>query len=544
MMKNARVRTQLLAAFGAMAVLIFFMSLFGLVALSDAKLRFDDYVHGIDARTAMASHLRAAVEARAIAARNIVLATSPADAQAEKARAEKAHAQVQESLASLKKLTAQATDTSEPARTLVADMERIEQSYAPVALSIIDMGVRGEREPAIAKLNQECRPLLDRFSAATHAYTQLSEQTAHRLTDEAATRLNQQRTALIACALVALAIATLAGIFITRKLTSSLGGEPAELREIAEQVASGDLSPMRQQGPVVPGSVLASLASMHSTLAHIVSDVRLASDSISTGSSEIATGNADLSRRTETQASALQETASAMEQLSATVRTNADNARVASELATGASEVAGRGGRIVDQVVSTMQEISASSREIAEITAVIDGIAFQTNILALNAAVEAARAGEQGRGFAVVAAEVRTLAQRSAAASKEIRGLIVGSVEKVDKGASLVAQAGATMTEIVTEIRRVSEIVGEISVASSEQSDGVAQVGQAVAQMDQATQQNAALVEEGAAAASSLHEQARRLETSVSVFRIPLALGGDAPAAPRALPGTRPLALG
>ncbi len=526
MTNEMKVRTQLMVAFGTMVALILFMSVFGLSALNDATERFNGYVHGISARTAVTAQLRSAIDARAIAARNIVLATSPAEVQAEKTRGEEAHALVQKSMARLKQLIAEATDTSDAARTLVAEMDRIEQSYAPVALGIIDLAARGERDAAIVKLNKECRPLLDKMAATTNEYSQLSARRAGELTDEAAQRLQFDRGALITAAVLALVIAVAAGIVITRRLTKALGGEPAELRQIAEQVASGDLSPMQRQGAIATGSVMASLARMHATLAAIVTDVRFASDSISTGSSEIAAGNADLSRRTELQASALEETASAMEQLSATVRHNADNARAASQLATGATTVAARGGQIVEQVVDTMQEISSSSHEITEITSVIDSIAFQTNILALNAAVEAARAGEQGRGFAVVAAEVRTLAQRSAQAAKEIRALITGSVAKVDRGARLVAEAGTTMTEIVTEIRRVSEIVGEISVASEEQSNGVAQVGQAVAQMDQATQQNAALVEEGAAAAASLRDQAQRLDQSVSVFRIPGSAGG------------------
>ncbi len=534
-MKNEmKVRTQLTLAFGAMAALILFVSLFGLRTLNDATERFHNYVHGISARTAVTTQLRTAIDERAIAARNIVLANAPADVQTEKQRGEAAHSQVQKSMAALKQLIAQATDTTDSARALVAEMDRIEQSYAPVALGIIELAAKGERDAAIAKLNKECRPLLDRMAATTQNYAELSERRSQELTEAAAERLQTERVALIAAALAALVIAAAAGWFITRRMTQSLGGEPAELRQIAEQVADGDLSPIQRQGGVPPGSVLASLVRMHATLAGIVTDVRFASDSISTGSSEIAAGNADLSRRTELQASALEQTASAMEELSSTVRHNADNARAASQLATGATEVASRGGQLVEQVVSTMQEISASSHEISEITSVIDGIAFQTNILALNAAVEAARAGEQGRGFAVVAAEVRTLAQRSGQAAKEIRALITGSVGKVDRGASLVAEAGQTMAEIVAEIRRVSEIVGEISVASAEQSDGVQQVGQAVTQMDQATQQNAALVEQGAAAASSLRDQAQRLDKSVSVFRIPgsAAAGMGALAAP------------
>ena len=259
---------------------------------------------------------------------------------------------------------------------------------------------------------------------------------------------------------------------------------------------------------------------MQGSLARIVGQVRVASESIALGSSEIAAGNADLSQRTEEQASALEETAATMTQLGATVRSNADNAAQANQLARTATEVAQRGGDVVGQVVDTMKGIKDSSRRIADILSVIDGIAFQTNILALNAAVEAARAGEQGRGFAVVATEVRNLAQRSATAAKEIKTLIADSVEHVEKGTLLVDKAGSTMIEVVGSIRRVSDIVGEISAASVEQSTGVAQVGEAVTQMDQVTQQNAALVEESAAAAESLKLQAAELVRSVAVFQL------------------------
>jgi methyl-accepting chemotaxis protein len=250
-------------------------------------------------------------------------------------------------------------------------------------------------------------------------------------------------------------------------------------------------------------------------------------------SAEIAQGNNDLSRRTEEQASALEETAASMEQLSATVKQNADNAKQANQLAMGASTVAVKGGEVVSQVVTTMKGINDSSKKIADIISVIDGIAFQTNILALNAAVEAARAGEQGRGFAVVASEVRSLAGRSADAAKEIKGLITASVERVEQGTALVDEAGATMTEVVTSIRRVTDIMGEISAASSEQSAGVAQVGEAITLMDQATQQNAALVEESAAAAESLKQQAQQLVQAVQVFELG---DGEAPPAPAVAP--------
>jgi methyl-accepting chemotaxis protein len=255
-------------------------------------------------------------------------------------------------------------------------------------------------------------------------------------------------------------------------------------------------------------------------LKEIIGQIKEAVESINTGAKEIAQGNQDLSQRTEEQASSLEETASSMEELTSTVKQNAENAKQANQLAIGASDVAGKGGAVVSQVVDTMASINESSRKIVDIISVIDGIAFQTNILALNAAVEAARAGEQGRGFAVVAAEVRNLAQRSAAAAKEIKTLIGDSVDKVENGSKLVQQAGSTMEEIVTSIKRVTDIMAEISAASGEQSAGIEQVNQAITQMDEVTQQNAALVEEAAAAAESLEEQAGTLSQAVGVFKV------------------------
>ena len=307
---------------------------------------------------------------------------------------------------------------------------------------------------------------------------------------------------------------------ITRHLMRQLGGEPSQAVSILGAVAEGDLStvvPLRQGDST---SLMARLAAMQRSLSDTVSQVRSGSEGVATASSQIAQGNQDLSGRTEQQASALQQTAATMDELGSTVRNNADNARQANQLALGASTVAVKGGEVVGQVVETMKGINQSSKKIADIISVIDGIAFQTNILALNAAVEAARAGEQGRGFAVVAAEVRSLAQRSAEAAKEIKSLISASVERVNRGTELVDQAGSTMEEIVSAIRRVSDIVGEISSASVEQSSGVSQVGQAVTQMDHATQRNAALVEESAAAAESLRQQAQQLVQAVAVFKL------------------------
>ena len=307
---------------------------------------------------------------------------------------------------------------------------------------------------------------------------------------------------------------------LTRSLLRQLGGEPREAAAVAQAVTDGNLAVQVNLRPGDTDSLMARLAAMQQGLASAVKAVRQGSESVATASSQIAQGNQDLSSRTEQQASALQQTAATMDELGTTVRHNADNARQANQLAASASQVAARGGEVVGQVVSTMRGINDSSRKIADIIGTIDGIAFQTNILALNAAVEAARAGEQGRGFAVVAGEVRSLAQRSAEAAKEIKTLINASVERVSQGTSLVDEAGKTMEEIVASIKRVSDIVGEISSASVEQSTGVAEVGKSIAQMDQATQQNAALVEESAAAAESLRQQAEQLVQAVAVFRL------------------------
>ena len=311
------------------------------------------------------------------------------------------------------------------------------------------------------------------------------------------------------------------GVLCSWLLTTGITRPLRQALALAETVAAGDLThTVTTSAKDETGALLTALGNMNNNLVSIVSQVRSGTDSIATASSEIAAGNLDLSSRTEQQAGSLEETASSMEELTGTVKQNADNARQANQLAITAAGIASRGGAVVAEVVATMGSINASSRKIVDIISVIDGIAFQTNILALNAAVEAARAGEQGRGFAVVASEVRNLAQRSSQAAKEIKGLIDDSVSKVDIGAKLVDQAGATMDEVVASVKRVTDIIGEISSASTEQTHGIEQVNQAIVQMDQVTQQNAALVEEAAAAAGSLQDQAHGLAQVVSVFKL------------------------
>jgi methyl-accepting chemotaxis protein len=342
---------------------------------------------------------------------------------------------------------------------------------------------------------------------------------------------NSRATLLTLVALSALAGSGF-GILITRSLTRQLGGEPAYAAEVAGRIAGGDLGTDVHLRTGDETSLLFAMKSMRDRLARIVSEVRQGTDAIASASGEIASGNLDLSSRTEEQASSLEETASSMEELTSTVKQNADNARQANVLAQTASTVAGQGGDVVAQVVQTMGSINDSSKKIVDIITVIDGIAFQTNILALNAAVEAARAGEQGRGFAVVAGEVRTLAQRSAAAAKEIKALIGDSVDKVETGTKLVDQAGSTMNEVVASIQRVTDIMAEISAASQEQTSGIEQINQAISQMDDVTQQNAGLVEEAAAASEALQSQAAKLAELVSVFRLDDRAPAAAPAAP------------
>jgi methyl-accepting chemotaxis protein len=329
--------------------------------------------------------------------------------------------------------------------------------------------------------------------------------------------------AIVAVAVSMAAILVVVGgalIWAVRKVVRQIGGEPEAVAAIVARVAQGDLTQEIALREGDTSSLLAAMKAMVERLRDIALQMQSASRTITVASAELAQGNQDLSSRTEQQASSLQQTAASMEQMNATVKNNADAAKQASQLASAASTVAAKGGTVVNEVVARMGEISAASGKIAEIIGVIDGIAFQTNILALNAAVEAARAGEQGRGFAVVAGEVRNLAQKSAQAAREIKSLIADSVAKVESGSSLVAEAGQTMQEIVAQVKRVTDLIGEITAATLEQSSGIGQVNQAVSQLDQMTQQNAALVEQSAAAAQALREQADKLAAAVAMFKL------------------------
>jgi len=399
---------------------------------------------------------------------------------------------------------------------------------------VLKLHAAGEREAAVALLLGPARKLQSAVFIASNEVIEHQGGTMQATYEEAEATYGAARNAMLALGALALLGGAVAATLITRTLLRQLGGEPAYAAQVAGEIAAGNLAVAIETRAGDRASLLYAIRGMRDSLAAIVGQVRSGTDAIAVSSSEINAGNQDLSRRTEQQASSLEETASSMEELTSTVRQNADNARQANQLTAAASSVAVRGGEVVAQVVETMGAINDSSRRVVDIIGVIDGIAFQTNILALNAAVEAARAGEQGRGFAVVASEVRSLAQRSAAAAREIKGLIGDSVERVDAGSVLVAQAGATMQEVVESVRRVSDVVAEISAATSEQGEGIEQVNGAIAQMDQVTQQNSALVEEAAAAAEAMQDQAARLNALVAVFRLGEGQGvqAAAPAAP------------
>ncbi|MFO1251090.1 MAG: methyl-accepting chemotaxis protein [Inhella sp.] len=434
------------------------------------------------------------------------------------------------------------------ATKLTPEEEVLANRYVTARTAYAQQGLVPARKALLAGDMEAARKIYDgkvsemapEVAATLAALTKLQVDEAKTEYDRAKQTEQQVEWISLIATLCALALGTWLGWWITRSITQPV----STAVDLAEKVAAGDLrTAIDVRGRDEIAQLLRALSQMNDSLVSIVGQVRHSSDSIATGSSEIATGNADLSQRTEEQASNLQQTAASMEEMSATVKANADIARTATQLATSASGVAVKGGEVVGRVVNTMDEITSSSRKIVDIIGTIDGIAFQTNILALNAAVEAARAGEQGRGFAVVAGEVRVLAQRSAEAAKEIKSLISQSVEKVDTGSALVAEAGSTMGEIVAQVRRVADLIGEIDAASGEQAKGIGQVSEAVNQLDQVTQQNAALVEESAAAAESLKHQAAKLAEVVDVFKLREAQAqrAAAPAArPRAPAAARP----
>lgn len=514
------IRFKLLASFGAMVLIVLLISGRAVLSLSVSHQSFSNYVSQDATRLSLVNEVLDAVNARAIAARNLVLVVTASDLKLEEDAVKAAHAHVGEALAKLETAVANAKEATPKERALLNEIKNVESQYGPVALDIVGKALAGKSQEAVGKMNTECRPLLAQLIEAGHVYLGFLAEQADGQATAAADAYSTVRMLMLIISAAAVAVALVLATLISRGISRSLGAEPVELGDAAKRVASGDLRIVEGAARAPDNSVLASLGEMQGQLAQLVGQVREASDSIASGSANIATGNMDLSQRTENQAASLQETAASMTQMSATVRNNAETAQQATELATSASEAAENGGQVVNEVVVTMEDITSSSRQISDIIGVIDGIAFQTNILALNAAVEAARAGEQGRGFAVVATEVRALASRSIEAAREIKALIEVSVSKVEAGSRLVGNAGTTMEDIVAQAKSVAGLISEISAATNEQTAGIDQVSTALSHLDHVTQQNSALVEESAASAETLRQDADRLAEMVRVFKL------------------------
>jgi len=532
-MNQLKISTRLAVAFAVMVALLIALGAVSLIMSAHQRIELKDV---IEVRIPITKALGIVVDqsnVQTIQFRNLAIFNSESITKSSLDQLTSARAVISEQMKILETLV-----LSEKGKEAMGRIQQFRAEFLKIGDQYLAMVQQGQKEEALKLLEAQLRPAQRAYQAAIQEQVALQAQTtvaAGQRAEAAAAAL--QRDVLIAGAL-AIAVAIFLAITIIRSITRPL----AQAVEAADRVAGGDLSgQIVVQSKDETGYLLGALQRMQQSLVNTVSAVRSNAEGVASASAQIASGNNDLSSRTEEQASALEETAASMEELASTVRQNADNARQANQLAVSASTVAVQGGEVVAEVVETMKGINASSSKIADIISVIDGIAFQTNILALNAAVEAARAGEQGRGFAVVASEVRSLAGRSAEAAKEIKDLITASVQRVEQGTLLVDKAGATMTEVVASIRRVTDIMGEISAASNEQSAGVGQVGEAVTQMDQATQQNAALVEEMAAAASSLNAQAGELVQSVAVFRLDARFaGGAAPVAARPRPAAVP----
>ncbi len=514
------VRKKLLLAFGTLTLLVLVVSGFALNSIHFANVRFESFVRESNARAQLVEQIRTAVDRRAIAARDILFVNSEADMAAEKSKALNADSEVRAKLQELEGKLASSTDTSAVASELVARIANVEAKYGPVAAAIVQAGISNRHADAVKMIDEQCRPLLSELINATNAYRDYTQTRATEMIEQASEDYSGQRMLLIGVSLASVLASITAGALITRGLTRALGAEPAELRDLTHRVASGDLRMVEGAIGAPVGSILASIGEMQGSLVGLISKVRGAVEAIAIGSSEIATGNTELSSRTELQSGSLQETASGMKELTLTVKQNARNAQQANALATTASKVADRGNSVVKNVIITMEQINSDSIKIAEIISIIESIAFQTNILALNAAVEAARAGEQGKGFAVVASEVRALAQRSSSAAKEINYLISASVARVRDGAALVTQAGCRMSEITQAVALVTELTGSIAAASLDQSHRIGEVSVAMTQMDSITQQNAALVEQAAAASKALEEQGNQLFCAVASFRL------------------------
>ena len=521
-MNGTTIRTRLAWGFGSVFALMLILTLLASMRVN----RIDDTLNRINnlnnVKQRYAINFRGSVHDRAIAVRDVVLASDAAALDSNLELIKRLAQKYTDSSGPLDAMFSPASTVSDEEKAALAGIKAAEQQAQPLIASVIALRQADNLVEANAVLAKQAGPAFVVWLASINRLIDLEEQMNKGEAANATALTHSFQFWMLALCAVAVAIGSTAAWFISRGMLRQLGGEPAYAMDIAGAIAAGNLAVHIHTAEDDRSSLIFAMKGMRDSLVDIVAQVRSGTANIATASVEIAAGNQDLSGRTESQADTLEKTASAMEELTATVRQNASNARQANVLAESASEVAVRGGTVVSQVVETMAAINDSSNKIVDIISVIDSIAFQTNILALNAAVEAARAGEQGRGFAVVATEVRNLAQRSAAAAQEIKSLIGDSVRRVESGARLVDQAGTTMEDIVQSVRRVTDIMNEISVASQEQTEGIVMVNEAIGQMDDATQRNAALVEQATAASTQLHDEAQALSAVVSIFKLHL----------------------
>jgi methyl-accepting chemotaxis protein len=513
-----KVGTRLGLGFALVLLFLVAVTTVGIFRMAQIQERLDHVISVNNVVSRLVIDMRANVNDRISSLRVLTLMTDAGDMEPELNRVKELAAKYTDAQ---NKLSAQfAKEATPEEKALLGTIKEQEALAMPAIAKATELWLASNAEGATRVLIKEIRPAQKKWMTALDQLAALEDKLNAQVQVDAAEGFSSGRTFMIIMGLLAVGISIVAALMITRGLLKQLGGEPDYTASIASSIANGDLAVSIDTNGNDKDSLLFEMKEMRNSLVDIVGQVRSGTETIGTASREIAAGNIDLSARTEMQASSLEKTASAMEELTSTVKQNADNAREANQLASAASDVAIKGGKVVSEVVNTMSSIDASAKKIVDIIGVIDGIAFQTNILALNAAVEAARAGEQGRGFAVVASEVRNLAQRSAGAAKEIKMLIDDSVEKVGAGTKLVGQAGVTMDEVVASVRRVTDIMSDIANASQEQSAGIEQVNLSIIEMDSMTQQNAALVEESAAAAQSLQDQAAELSRVVSIFKL------------------------
>jgi methyl-accepting chemotaxis protein len=513
-----KVGTRLGLGFSLVLFFLVAVTVVGILRMGQIQDRLDRVVGVNNVVTRLVIDMRANVSDRITSLRILTLMTDAGDMEPEMARIKDQTRKYDEAEKKLSDKFAAEGSTQE--KTMLAQIKEHEAAAMPAIAKASDLWMANKAEEATKVMIKEIRPVQKKWMEALEQLAVTEDKVNSQVQTDASDAFNTARNTMLILGAFAVVVGVVLAVMITRGLLKQLGGEPDYTAQIAGSIANGDLSIVIDTSDAERGSLLAEMKEMRDSLVDIVGQVRVGTETIGTASREIAAGNIDLSSRTEMQASSLEKTASAMEELTSTVKQNADNAREANLLAANASDVARKGGDVVSQVVDTMGSINTSANKIVDIIGVIDGIAFQTNILALNAAVEAARAGEQGRGFAVVASEVRNLAQRSAAAAKEIKTLIGDSVEKVERGSKLVGQAGVTMDEVVASVKRVTDIMSEIANASQEQSAGIEQVNLSIIEMDSMTQQNAALVEQAAAAAQSLQDQASELAHVVSIFKL------------------------